>query len=91
MTVRTTTGGTTVDLELNLGRLLDRNPQLQIPRDEYNINVTSNEGDRLGSLSGRRRRCQGHGQGQGASRRLKSHATRHPSLHMFSLVQRNMH
>ncbi|MFI8350677.1 radical SAM protein [Streptomyces sp. NPDC085596] len=46
-----TTGSTTgaVDLELNLGRLLDRNPQLQIPRDEYNINVTSNEGDRLDS------------------------------------------
>ncbi|HEX6472340.1 MAG TPA: radical SAM protein [Streptosporangiaceae bacterium] len=34
-------------LELNIGALLDRNPQLQIPRDHYNINVTSNAGDRL--------------------------------------------
>jgi coproporphyrinogen III oxidase-like Fe-S oxidoreductase len=33
--------------ELNLGALLDRNPQLRIQRDEYNINVTSNNGDRL--------------------------------------------
>jgi coproporphyrinogen III oxidase-like Fe-S oxidoreductase len=35
--------------ELNLARLLERNPQLQISRDQYNINVTSNEGDRLTS------------------------------------------
>src|SRR5689334_16015920 len=33
--------------ELNLGALLDRNPQLQIPRDQYNINVTANNGNRL--------------------------------------------
>ncbi|GAA0454775.1 hypothetical protein Aca07nite_68900 [Actinoplanes capillaceus] len=35
------------DLELDLGALLERNPALRIPRDEYNINVTSNEGGRL--------------------------------------------
>lgn len=35
------------DHELNLGQLLERNPQLQIPRDQYNINVTSNEGEQL--------------------------------------------
>lgn len=34
--------------ELNLGALLDRNPQLRIPRDQYNINVTANNGDQLG-------------------------------------------
>ncbi len=31
----------------NLRELLSENPQLQIPRDEYNITVTSNEGDML--------------------------------------------
>lgn len=41
--------GLTQSHELNLGKLLDRNPQLQVPRDEYNINVTSNEGERLGA------------------------------------------
>jgi oxygen-independent coproporphyrinogen-3 oxidase len=35
------------DLELNLGVLLERNPHLKVPRDQYNINVTSNSGDRL--------------------------------------------
>jgi oxygen-independent coproporphyrinogen III oxidase len=39
--------GRALDVELNLGRLLERNPQLQIPRDNYNINVTSNEGEQL--------------------------------------------
>lgn len=37
----------TPELELNLGALLARNPQLQIPRDQYNINVTSNDGAQL--------------------------------------------
>ncbi|BCJ44130.1 hypothetical protein GCM10010168_09430 [Actinoplanes ianthinogenes] len=38
-------------LELNLGALLERNPQLQIPRDQYNINVTSNDGAQLSAES----------------------------------------
>jgi len=33
--------------EANLGALLDRHPELQIGRDEYNINVTANFGERL--------------------------------------------
>jgi coproporphyrinogen III oxidase-like Fe-S oxidoreductase len=38
---------TSNELELNLGVLLARNPHLNVPRDQYNINVTSNSGDRL--------------------------------------------
>lgn len=48
MTVTTNRPGEATPIELNLGALLDRNPQLQIARDEYNINVTSNDGERLG-------------------------------------------
>ncbi|MDT8997713.1 radical SAM protein [Paucibacter sp. APW11] len=33
--------------EANLGALLGRHPELQIGRDEYNINVTANFGERL--------------------------------------------
>lgn len=33
--------------ELNLGKLLEKHPELQIERDNYNINVTANYGDRL--------------------------------------------
>ncbi|WKV16114.1 hypothetical protein LP422_21755 [Janibacter limosus] len=33
------------DVELNLGALLEANKHLQVDRDEYNINVTSNSGE----------------------------------------------
>src|SRR5215210_8379723 len=32
------------DVELDLGVLLDRHPELQIEQDQYNINVTANHG-----------------------------------------------
>ncbi|MCS1352621.1 coproporphyrinogen-III oxidase family protein [Mechercharimyces sp. CAU 1602] len=35
--------------ELNLGKLLERHPELQIDRDNYNINVTANYGAKLSS------------------------------------------
>ncbi|OYD06344.1 coproporphyrinogen-III oxidase family protein [Paludifilum halophilum] len=35
------------DVELNLGKLLEQHPELQIDRDDYNINVTANYGDKL--------------------------------------------
>lgn len=52
------------DPELNLGALLARNPQLQIPRDQYNINVTSNEGEQLSAeeVAGQYRAFPGAGQ-----------------------------
>ncbi len=55
--------GHAVKTELNLGRLLERNPHLQVARDEYNINVTSNEGERLdpGTLVDRMRAFPGAG------------------------------
>lgn len=34
-------------IELNLGKLLEKHPELQIERNDYNINVTANYGDRL--------------------------------------------
>ncbi|HSB45938.1 MAG TPA: radical SAM protein [Nitrospira sp.] len=34
-------------IELNLGALLDRHPELQINQEEYNINVTANYGESL--------------------------------------------
>lgn len=35
------------DQELNLGNLLEKHPQLQIEKNEYNINVTANYGEKL--------------------------------------------
>lgn len=47
MNVRACDFPETIEYEPNLGALLDRHPELQIERDDYNINVTANYGERL--------------------------------------------
>jgi len=54
------------DVELDLGALLDRNAHLQIARDDYNINVTSNSGDLLGEAEAARAIAEFDGAGKPA-------------------------
>jgi len=50
----------------NLGVLLDRHPELKIARDDYNINVTANYGERLDAKELFERYKRHHGAGRAA-------------------------